>query len=132
MIGLDTNVLARLFIEDDPDQARSARQFVTERCSEQDPAFVDRVALCEFVWVLSQSHGYRRAQIVSIVAQLLESPELLLEDADAVGAALRIFASRNVDFADAMIGEVNRLRGCEATATFDRKAAKLDGFVRVS
>jgi len=132
MIGLDTNVLARLFIDDDPVQAQAARRFVADRCSEQNPAFIDRVALCEFVWVLSYSHGYRRAEIAGIIARLLENQEMLVEDADAVSGALRIFSSRNVDFADALIGEVNRLRGCEATATFDRMAAKLDGFVRVS
>ncbi len=132
MIGLDTNVLARLFIDDDPVQARSARKFVAERCSEQNPAFVDRVALCELVWVLSYSHGYSRAEIVRIIARLLESQEMILEDAEAVGAALRMFSSQSVDFADALIGEVNRARGCEATATFDRKAAKLPGFVSVA
>lgn len=46
-------------------------------------------------------------------------------------AALRIFLETNIDFAEALIGEVNRARGCEATATFDREAARLDGFVRV-
>ena len=132
MIGLDTNVLARLFVDDDPRQARAARKFVGERCNEQNPAFVDRVALCELVWVLSYSHGYDRAEITGVIARLLGSQEILLEDADAVDAALRTFSSRNVDFADALIGEVNRARGCEATATFDRKAAKLQDFVRVT
>jgi predicted nucleic-acid-binding protein len=55
-----------------------------------------------------------------------------LEDDGAVRAALQAFKTRNVDFADALIGAVNHARGCEATATFDRKAAKLEGFVRVS
>jgi len=132
MIGLDTNVLARLFIDDDPVQARMAREFVAQRCNEQERAFVDRVALCELVWVLSFSHGYDRRQIVGIIERMLENQAMMLEDADAVGAALRIFASKNVDFADALIGEVNRARGCAATATFDRRAARLDGFVRVS
>ena len=35
-------------------------------------------------------------------------------------------------FADILIGEVNRARCCQATATFDRKAARLEGFVRVA
>jgi predicted nucleic-acid-binding protein len=132
MIGLDTNVLARLFIDDDPIQARLAREFVAKRCSEREPAFIDRVALCELVWVLSYSHGYGRREIGRIIGHLLESQSMMLEDAEAVSAALRVYSSRNIDFADALIGEINRLRGCEATATFDRKAAKLDGFVRVS
>lgn len=132
MIGLDTNVLARLFIDDDPAQARSARSFVAERCSKQDPAFVDRVALCELVWVLMYSHGYGRAEIARIIRRLLNSEEIVLEDADAVSEALSVFSSRNVDFADALIGAVNLARGCKATAKFDRKAAKLDGFIRVA
>jgi predicted nucleic-acid-binding protein len=132
MIGLDTNVLARLFIEDDPAQARLARSFVAERYSKMDPAFVDRVALCELVWVLMYSHGYGRAEIAGIIRRLLDSEEIMLEDADAVSEALRVFSSRGVEFADALIGAVNLSRGCKATATFDRKAGKLDGFVRVT
>ena len=103
-----------------------------QRCTEQNPGFVDRVALCELVWVLSSIHAYRRAEIAPVIEKLLASPDLILEDDGAVRAALRTFRTRNIDFADALIGEVNRARGCETTATFDRKAAKLDGFVRVS
>jgi len=132
VIGLDTNVLAGLFIEDDPTQVRAARQFVARQCSAQEPAFIDRVALCEFVWVLSYSHGYGRPEIARIIAKLLDNQEMRLEDAEAVRAALSTFSSRNVDFADALIGEVNRVRGCKVTATFDRRAAKLDGFVHIS
>ena len=97
-----------------------------------DPAFVDRVALCELVWVLMYSHGYGRAEIARIIRRLLDSEEIVLEDADAVSEALGVFSSRNVDFANALIGAVNLARGCKVTATFDRKAAKLDGFIRVA
>ena len=132
MIGLDTNVLAHLFIDDDPVQARGAREFVARRCNERERAFVDRVALCELVWVLSYSHGYEQKEIASVIERILENQVMMLEDTDAVRAALHLFVRRNIDFADALIGEVNRQRGCQATATFDRKAARLDGFVRVS
>ena len=132
MIGLDTNVLARLFVEDDIAQARQAREFVAARCTSQDPGFVDRVALCELVWVLASVHDYRRGEIAPIIEKLLSSNDLMLEDEGAVRVALQAFKTANVDFADALIGEVNRLRGCDATATFDRKAAKLDSFIRVS
>ncbi len=132
MIGLDTNVLARLFVDDDMAQARAARRFVADQCSPRDPAFVDRVALCEMVWVLTSVHGYSRAAVAEIVDRLLTTEDILLEDSEIVRAALRTFRIRGVGFADALIGEVNRARGCEATATFDRGAARLDGFVRVS
>jgi predicted nucleic-acid-binding protein len=45
---------------------------------------------------------------------------------------LQTYEGSSIDFADALIATVNLARGCEATATFDRKAAKLDGFVRVA
>lgn len=132
MIGLDTNVLARLFVDDDPAQARLAREFVANRCTGIDPGHVDRVALCELVWVLSSVYGYGRTAIVNVIEALLASRDIVLEDDEAVRAALRIFATRRVDFADVLIGQVNRAHGCEATATFDRRAAKLDGFIQVS
>jgi predicted nucleic-acid-binding protein len=132
MIGLDTNVILRCFVDDDPSQARQARRFVAERCSRENPGFVDRVALCEMVWVLLRGHRFDRKKAADVVSRLLASSEIVLEDSNAVRAALRTFVERNIDFADALIGEVNRARGCEVTATFDRKAAKLEGFIGVS
>jgi len=131
MIGLDTNVLARLFVDDDMAQAERARTFVAERCTRGNPGFVDRVALCELVWVLTSVHGFGRDDVASVIAKLLSTREIMLEDYESVRAALRVFSMRNVDFADALIGEVNRARGCEVTATFDRKAAKLEGFTQI-
>ncbi len=132
MIGLDTNVILRCFVDDDPNQARQARQFVADRCTRESPGFIDRVALCELVWVLSRGHRFDRTKAADIVSRLLDSSEIVLEDSDAVRAALRTFMTRSIDFADALIGEVNRSRGCVATATFDRKAVKLEGFIGVS
>ena len=131
MIELDTNVLVRLFVEDDAKQADAARNFVKTRCSVEQPGFVDRVALCEMVWVLARAHGYARAAIADIVEALLASADMVLEDEALVRSAARAYRDRAIDFADALIGGVNRARGCEATATFDRTAAKLDGFIRI-
>src|SRR5262249_20087751 len=130
--GLDTNVIVRLFVEDDPDQARAARSFVASRCSPASPGFIDRVALCELVWVLSSGQGYGRAAIVDVVETLLASQDLRLEDDALVRLAVRDFQSSSADFTDVLMGHVNRARGCEATATFDRRAARRDGFLRVA
>lgn len=129
MIGLDTNVLARLFVDDHIDQARVARRYVADNCSARNPGFVDRVVLCELVWVLSGIHGYDRAAIAGVIEQILASRDLQVEDDDSVRSALRSFVNRGADFADALICETNRARGCKKTITFDRKASRLDGFV---
>lgn len=132
MIGLDTNVVVRLFVDDDRKQVHAARAFVSGRCSRNDPGFVNRISLCELVWVLESVHGYGRAAIGNVVEQLLASSDILVEDHELAQVALATFQTTNADFADALIGEVNRARGCDVTATFDRKAAKLDGFVGVA
>lgn len=131
MIGLDTNVIARLFVDDNAAQVKAARRFVAERCKPNAPGFIDRVALCETVWVLTSVHGYERQSIADVIQELLASRDIVLEDHGAVREALRIFRTHNIDFADALMAVINRARGCEATATFDRKAARLELFQRV-
>ena len=132
MIGLDTNVVVRLFVDDDPKQAELARNLVARQCSPENPGFIDRVALCELLWVLASAHGYGRAAIAGVVETLLAARDMQLEEDNLVESALEDYRASNVDFADILIAHVNRARGCEATATFDRKAAKLEGFFRVS
>lgn len=92
---------------------------------------MNRVALCEMVWVLTSVHGFARDVVADMIARLLSTIEIELEDSASVHAALQTFRRGNVEFADALIGAVNRSRGCIATATFDRKAARLQDFIRV-
>ena len=52
MIGLDTNVLVRYLIQDDPAQALLATKLIEENCSKHSPGRLSLVVLCELVWVL--------------------------------------------------------------------------------
>jgi len=88
--------------------------------------------LCELIWVLASVHGYGRPAIADVIEKLAANQAMRLEDIDLVWLALRDYRASSADFADILIGHVNRARGCESTATFDRKAARLEGFVRVT
>ena len=131
MIGLDTNVLVRLLIADNPAQTEAARRFVHARCTEASPGFIGNVALVELIWVLEAAYGYRRKQVAETLDALLTGPDREFESPDEVRAALDDYRSGEADFADCLIGRINRAHGCEATATFDKKAAKLEGFIAV-
>ena len=131
MIGLDTNVLIRAFVIAEGEQTEQARRLITERCSASDPGYVNCVVLAEAVWVLDAVYEFRREAIANAVAQLLDANDILLERRDAVRAALKVYPSKAADFTDALIAAINRADGCDVTATFDRKAAKLPGFERV-
>jgi predicted nucleic-acid-binding protein len=132
MIGLDTNILVRLLVGDDPAQTTQAQQFVQARCTRESPGFISCVVLAEVVWVLASAYDYRRSDIAAAVESLLVGEDRVVEHQDEVQAALEDYKSGRMDFTDALIGRINRARGCEATATFDRKAAKVDGFIHVS
>ena len=52
MIGLDTNVILRYLLQDDPKQTSQANQVVDRQLSQQNPGFISLVTVLEMVWVL--------------------------------------------------------------------------------
>jgi predicted nucleic-acid-binding protein len=132
MIGLDTNVLVRIIVGDDEKQAEKAERVLSNRCTPSDPGFVNAIVLCELAWTLDLTYGYSRAQIAGAMEKILGNRGLLIENAKLVAAALRLYRAATASFADALLAEINLAAGCEATLTFDRKAARLDGFTLVS
>jgi predicted nucleic-acid-binding protein len=125
--GLDTNVLLRLLLDDEPQQAQRAVRYV-EREFAHARVWVNRIVLCELIWVLERSYGYRRLDITATVQRLLETDELLVEDEEVIRSALYAYQVSSADFTDCLLGMSNGRLGCERTATFDRKAGQLDEF----
>lgn len=123
MIGLDTNVLVRYIMQDDPRQSPLATRLL-ESLRSDAPGFVPLVAVGELVWVLSSAYDLGRAQVVSVLEGLLRTKELVVERADMVWKALRLFQRSNADFADCLIERSAASAGCNWTATFDRGAVK--------
>jgi predicted nucleic-acid-binding protein len=132
MIGLDTNVLVRIIVGDDEKQAEKAERVLKSRCTPETPGFVNSFVLCELAWTLDRTYGYSRAQIAGVMEKILENSGLRIENADLVAAALRLYRTAAASFSDALLAEINLAAGCESTFTFDRKAARLDGFTLVS
>jgi predicted nucleic-acid-binding protein len=132
MIGLDTNVLVRIIVGDDEKQAEKAERVLKSRCTPEAPGFVNSIVLCELAWTLDRTYGYSRAQIASVISRILENSALRIEHAPLVAAALRIYRTAASSFSDVLLAEINLAAGCEVTLTFDRKAARLDGFTLVS
>ena len=131
MTGLDTNVLVRYVMQDDPRQSPRATRLI-ESFTADDPGFVPVVALIELVWVLSSSYSLDRAQVSAVVDTLLRSKELVVDQAALVTQALKRYGSGGADFADALIERQAAAAGCSATMTFDAGAAKADGMTLVS
>jgi predicted nucleic-acid-binding protein len=127
MIGLDTNVLVRYLAEDDPVQSKKATALMASLTAEQ-PGYVSQVVLVEVVWVLGRCYGVEREQMKDIIDSIIGTKELVVEGADTVRKALRVFgASAKADFADCLIERAGHVAQCGYTATFDVLASKVAG-----
>ena len=124
MIGLDTNVLARYFTQDDASQAAQASQLI-ERCSSENPGYINLIVLAELFWLLDSRYQYSREQQLDLLRNMLQ---LVIEAADDVYIALQHFGSHKVQLADCLIAVRNQRADCETSYTFDKSASKMQGF----
>lgn len=123
MIGLDTNVLVRYIAQDDPRQTAKAVRLIEDECSEARPGFVTAIAIAELVWVLEECYRSAKAEIVAVLQRILRARQLVVEEAETVWKAVRLFEASRADFADCLIDRIGAAHECEYTATFDKAAA---------
>jgi predicted nucleic-acid-binding protein len=128
MRGLDTNVLVRYLIGDDPDQQAAAEQCLAACERYGQTMFLSAPALCELVWVLGKVYGRSRAAIADDIDLLLRMPLFRIEHERLVARSVVLYRSGKADFADYLIREINRASGCRDTVTFDRQLKGASGF----
>jgi len=122
MRAIDTNLLVRLIVRDNPDQVRAAEKFTAKG------AWVSHLVLAETLWVLDAVYERSSKQIAAAIEMLLNHKELTLQDADVVAAALDRFRSRpSAGFSDFLILEIARKAGHLPIGTFDKVLAKHSG-----
>lgn len=126
MRAVDTNVLVRLLVRDDPRQLDAAEKFIVKG------AWVSHVVLVETLWVLDAVYERSAEQIAAAVERLLAHAELTLQDADVVAAALGQFRAKpTLGFSDCLVLELARKSGHLPLGTFDRRLGKVAGAHRL-
>lgn len=119
MIGLDTNVLARYYVDDAGDtEAQKQREAARKLVESGQPLHVCKTVLLEFEWVLRGYYGFTQAEIAAVIDHLSQLPNLDLEDRATIARA-RSYAGVGLDFADAL--HLASYAGCTAVASFDDK-----------
>jgi predicted nucleic-acid-binding protein len=122
MRAVDTNVVVRLVVRDDPDQVHTGEKFTASG------AWVSHLVLAETVWVLDAVYERSAEQIATAIEMLLNHKDLTLQDADVVTSAVEQFRKRPaLGFSDCLVLEIARKAGHLPLGTFDRNLAKLDG-----
>ena len=120
MRAIDTNLLVRLLVRDDPRQVGAAERFIAKG------AWVSLLVLQETTWVLERAYGLTRKDVALAVELLLEHESLTLETPHIIAPALADYrASNRVGFSDCLIVAVARAHGHVPLGTFDKRLSKL-------
>jgi predicted nucleic-acid-binding protein len=116
VVIVDTNILVRLVVNDNPEQVARATQLLRS-----DSIFVSKTVLLESEWVLRKAFKLPRESVIRSLAVIAGLSNATLEDHDQFQWALEAHRA-GMDFADAM-----HLRGGPADArfaSFDRKLVR--------
>lgn len=120
MRALDTNVLARFFV-DDADDAQAAKQRPAAVAALSERSFVSVTVLLELEWVMRGFYQLRSRDISRVLRALASIEHVTLEDRDAVLVAVDAF-DKGLDFADAL--HLARSSRTSGFATFDQRLAR--------
>lgn len=123
MIGLDTNVLARYYVDDKADAEAQRQRLAARRLIESgQPLMVSKSVVLELEWVMRGYYVFSQAEVASVLRHLLAQPHITVEDRDVVEQALAN-SEAGIDFADAL--HHASYKACNSVATFDdRKFAR--------
>jgi len=118
-ITVDTNVLVRAVVRDDPKQGELAAKMLVQA----DTIVVVTSCLCEFAWVLRRVYRFRAPEIAATIRELLGAANVEA-NRPGVEAGLAMLDAGG-DFADGVIAHEGRWLGGETFVSFDKKAVDM-------
>ncbi len=118
-ITVDTNVLIRGIVRDDPKQAGVAARILKTASLIAVPL----PCLCEFVWVLRRVYGFDNRSIAAAIRALLNTKNAIM-NRPAAEAGLALLEAGG-DFADGVMAYEGTWLGGETFVSFDKKAIEL-------
>lgn len=122
MRAVDTDVLLRLLLRDEPRQTAAALRFVEEE------AWISTAVLLETAWVLSSRYERTPAAIAAALETVLGLRWVAVQEIDAAAAALALFRQHpRLGFSDCYIAAAARQAGHLPLGTFDRMLTRLPG-----
>lgn len=131
MIALDTNILIRLLVRDDPGQTALAERLLQEAADAGEHCFISDPVLCEVEWVLESSYKARRGDVLAAMQGLFAEDLFLFEDREILRQVIARYQEGRADFSDCLIGAKARARGARTTYTFERMLTQEQGFTRL-
>lgn len=114
MLTLDTNILARFLLKDDPNQAQIATLLISNR-----DCYVPITVILELAWVL-KSENLPKKIIINEILGLINLPTIFPQYHIEVAQAL-LWADDGMDIADALHLMIAKVENQLPVTTFDKK-----------
>lgn len=117
-VGVDTNVLVRGPLGDDPEQQAAAIRLM-EAASRGAGLVVSAFAVLELAWVL-QARKISRLDVARVIRALLEAEGVTVTHSEMLHEALARFEEGKADLGECLIHADGHAFGARSFATFDR------------
>lgn len=117
MDALDTNILARYYLDDHPEQSAVAHALIEGSGRYWVPASV----ILELCWLLESRYALTRKRIVEVLRHLLSLDAVLIENEPMIANAVESYA-RGIDIGDAL--HLASSSNCARLLSFDEKFVK--------
>lgn len=127
MIGIDTNVLLRLLLDDDTAQRARLDAWLSTLPAAAGQVHLADVVLAEASWTLASVYRQPKSELLKALRALLAEPMFAFEHRAAVQHAVDAFESAGCGFADCLIVAKNQALRCSGTVTFDQRMGRLAG-----
>jgi predicted nucleic-acid-binding protein len=120
MIGLDTNILARYYIQDESDsEAEKQHKLALKLIESGKPLMVCKTVILEFEWIMRGYYQFTSSDVGAVFQHLLSLEHIIIEDHTSIKQAIASFVLGFV-FADALHHASNK--NCTSIASFDDKS----------
>jgi predicted nucleic-acid-binding protein len=116
MTYIDTNVILRYLLDDDPRLSPEAKA----RLEELEEKHTGIEVVAELVYVLSGVYQVPRKKISETLDELFSGDSWKLHQKDVIRAAITLHGNSSMDFVDAWLVSLHRLTGVEILS-FDKK-----------
>jgi predicted nucleic-acid-binding protein len=131
MKALDTNVLVRFLVKDDPAQAEIIYRRLKQAEIDGEVFFVPLLVVQELIWVLDSVYKVPRQEMVDSLEALLRMPVLRWESQVVIQSLISSARDTRLDLPDLLIAQSAKHSGCERVLTFDQRACRFGFFSRL-
>ena len=127
MIGLDTNIVLRLLLNDDRAQRLRAVKAIQQAKGLAVRVTITLAVVLEMEWVLRSVAKMTKPQVLSVFDLLLEAYDIEIDNEKALEQTLHLYANAACDFAECLFLAHYQRMGFQTMLTFDTKAARMAG-----